>query len=149
MTKTKTGIDATRAARRRGIRWWLGLSGAAALVFFLGHPLLAADLSGTWDITCRVGPDRQIITLELVHEGSTVSGVGTVRWESTQNPVQVEVHSGTADGVDFRFFLLDASGPTSPPQVFFGNWYRDEMSGLTEGDFGSRIYRGNRRSSTY
>ena len=117
------------------------------LVFLLARPLLAADLSGTWDITCRIGSDRQIITLELVHRGSTVSGVGTVRRESTQNPVQVEVRSGIADGVDFRFFLVEASGSLSRPQLFFGSWYRDEMSGLTEGVFGSRIYRGDRRSS--
>ena len=97
----------------RRLRWILG---ACALVTFIAvRPLLAADISGTWDLSCRIGPEQQTITLELVQDGSQVSGFGILRTDDMGSPVRVAVRSGTAPAGDFLLFLVEAgrSGVTA------------------------------------
>jgi len=120
--------------------------GACALVtFFAARPLLAADISGTWDLSCRIGEDRQTITLELVQDGSQVSGMGTLRVGDMGRAVRVAVQAGIAHAGDFHFFLVEEGRSEGHPQKFSGSWYRDEMSGQTNGVFGARMFRGARR----
>ncbi len=128
------------------LRWMLGV--AAVLAFLVARPLLAADISGTWEISYQMGQGRQtIITVELVQEGSRLSGSGTMRAERVGDAVRVEVRSGTAGNNDVRFLLVGEGGSAARPQEFVGDWYRDEMSGLTEGAFGSRMFTGARSRS--
>ena len=124
------------------LRWMLGVG--AVLALLVARPLLAADISGTWEISYQMAQGRQTITLELVQEGSRVSGSGTMRADSMGDAVRVEVRSGTAGSGDFRFLLVEAGGSASRPQEFIGDWYRDEMSGRTDGAFGSRMFTGTR-----
>ena len=128
---------------RVSLRWILG--GCVLVTFFAARPLLAGDISGTWDLNCRIGEDRQIITLELVQDGSQVSGMGTLRVDDTGNGVRVAVRAGTVHNWDFHFFLVEQGGSGGRPQEFSGSWYEDEMSGITYGAFGSRIFKGGSR----
>ena len=127
------------------LRWILGVG--AVLAFLVVRPLLAADISGTWEISSQMPGGRQTITLEIVQDGSRVTGTGTMRIDGIGDAVRMEVRSGTAGGGDFRFLLVEQDGSTSRPQEFIGNWYRDEMSGRTDGAFGSRMFTGARRRS--
>lgn len=52
------------------LRWVLGV--AAVLAFLVARPLLAAEISGTWEISYQIAQGRQTITLELVQKGSRV-----------------------------------------------------------------------------
>ncbi len=124
------------------LRWMLGV--AAVLAFLVARPLLAADISGTWEISYQMAQGRQTITLELVHEGSRVSGSGTMRADSMGDALRVEVRSGTAGNSDFSFLLVEEGGSAYRPQEFIGAWYRDEMSGETEGAFGTGMFTGVR-----
>ena len=135
--------DLLRLQRHR-VRWILG--GLALAMFFSVRPILAADLSGTWDLTCRLGDDRQIISLELIHDGSRLAGSGTIRMENTGAGVPVELRVGRVRGRDFSFSLLEIGRPGARPQYFDGSWFRNEMSGLSTGAFGARVFRGDRRS---
>ena len=129
---------------RPGRMTWILVAGAV-LSILVARPLFAADLSGTWEIVYRIEQDRHTLTLEIVQEGSRVLGGGSMRGESAGGVVQVEVRSGTARGSDFRFVLVAEGGSTSRGQEFSGSWYRDEMSGQTNGAFGSRMFTGTRR----
>ena len=129
--------------RSSRLRWVLGAG--SVLVFLVTRPLLAADISGTWEISSQMARGRQTIVLELVQDGSRVSGTGTMRIDGGGEAVRVEVRSGTARGGDFRFLLVEDGGPVSRPQEFVGNWYKDEMSGRTDGAFGSRMFAGARQ----
>ncbi len=124
------------------VRWMLGVG--AVLALLVARPLLAADISGTWEISYQMAQGRQTITLELVQEGSRVSGSGTMRADSMGDAVRVEVRSGTAGNNDFRLLLAEEGGSAPRLQEFIGDWYRDEMSGRTDGAFGSRMFTGAR-----
>ena len=125
------------------LRWMLGVG--AVLALLVARPLLAADISGTWEISYQIAQGQaQTITLELVQEGSRVSGSGTMRADSMGDAVRVEVRSGTVGSADFRFLLVEEGGSASLPQEFIGGWYRDEMSGRTDGAFGTRMFTGAR-----
>jgi len=126
-------------------KWTAGV--VLVIVVVAARPLFAADLSGTWDVSCRVGPDLEVLTLEVDQRGSGISGVGTMRMSSTGEAVHVEVRSGTVRGLDFRFFVV-VDGGDARPQEFTGDWHGDEMSGLTQGDFGGRMFNGARRRSS-
>ena len=129
----------------RRLQWILGA--CAPLVTFIAvRPLLAADISGTWDLSCRIGPEQQTITLELVQDGSQVSGFGILRTDDMGSPVRVAVRSGTAQAGDFLLFLVEAGRSGGHPQEVRGRWYRDEMDGQTNGAFGARMFIGVRRS---
>ncbi len=123
------------------LRWMLGVG--AVLAFLVARPLLAADISGTWEISYQISQGSQTITLELVQEGSRVTGSGTMR-ATMGDAVRVEVRSGTAGSGAFRFLLVEEDGSASGPQEFIGDWFRDEMSGRTDGAFGSRMFTGAR-----
>ena len=127
-----------------GRKKWIFVVGAI-LSLLVARPLLAADLSGTWELAYWTDQDRQTITLEIVQEGPKVLGSGTVRGDSLGGVVQVEVRSGTAVGGDFHFVLVSEGMSVSRGQEFSGSWYRDEMSGQTNGAFGSRMFTGIRR----
>ena len=116
----------------------------AFLFLLVARPLFAADLSGTWEIAYRTEQGRQTITLEIVHGGSRVSGRGIMRGDSGASVVQVEVRTGTARDGDFRFLVVAEGGSGFRGQEFSGNWFRDEMSGQTDGVFGSWIFTGTR-----
>jgi len=126
-------------------RLWLSLGAGLVLALLVVRPLLAADLTGTWDISCWIGQDHQTITLELAQDGRSVSGAGTVWFDDSRDSVLVEVRSGTVHGVDFRLSVARVGGAALPPQEFFGSWYRNEMSGRTDGAFGRRVFSGSRR----
>lgn len=130
----------TRSGR---FKWMMGAG--VILALFVARPLFAADLSGTWEIAYWVGEDRQFVTLEVVHEGSVVLGGGTMRGGSPGSVAEVEVRSGTAGGGAFHFVLVEEGGVASHGQEFTGKWYRDEMSGQTDGAFGARMFSGARR----
>jgi hypothetical protein len=116
----------------------------AFLFLLVARPVFAADLSGTWEITYRTEQGRQTITLEIVHGGSRVSGSGIMRGDSGAAVVQVEVQTGTARDGDFRFLLVGQGESGFRGQEFTGNWFRNEMSGQTDGVFGSWIFTGTR-----
>ena len=125
------------------VRWMLGVG--AVLALLMARPLLAADISGTWEISYQMAQGRQTITLELVQAGSRVSGSGTMRADSMGDAVRVEVRSGTAGNNDVRFLLVEEGGSAPRPQEFIGDWYRDEMSGRTDGAFGTGMFTGVRQ----
>ena len=123
---------------------WLVVAGTV-LAFALARPLLAADLSGTWEVSFRSGLSSQTIRLELVQRGSTVSGMGTLRSSDTDGAIQVQVRSGTASRGAFHIVLTETGGVASRGQDFVGKWYRDEMSGRTDGMLGTHVFTGVRR----
>ena len=91
------------------LRWMLGVG--AILALLVARPLLAADISGTWEISYQIGQGQaQTITLELVQKGSRVSGSGTMRADSIGDAIRVEVRSGTAGSRDFSFRLVEEGG---------------------------------------
>jgi hypothetical protein len=128
---------------RLSLRWLLGVFAVAA--FFAARPLLAADISGSWDLSCQIGEERQGLRLELVMKGSEVTGTGTLRVDrnGTGEPVLVRA-AGTVKGWDFKVSV--EGRPGGRPQEFRGSWYKNEMSGISSGEFGSRLFTGSRRT---
>jgi hypothetical protein len=125
-------------------RWQLVLVAiVAALV--LARPSLAADFSGTWAISYRLDGETETVLLDIVQERSTVSGVGSFRVGTIGDPIAVEIRQGRANSRRFRFQLARINGPEGPAQTFFGEWYKNELSGRTDGTFGSRMIVGVRR----
>lgn len=119
---------------------------AAVLVAFLiARPLFAADLTGTWDLSYYVGLERQVITLSIEHDGGALSGEGILSPGGTSEWHHVELREGTVSGRDFRFILVRTDTDGVPSQSFSASWYHDEMSGRTDGAFGSRVFTGARR----
>jgi len=133
----------SRFTRSGRFKWMMGAG--VLLSLLVARPLFAADLSGTWEIAYWVGEDRQSVTLEIVQEGSVVLGGGTMRGGSLGSVAEVEVQLGTAGGGAFHFVLVEEGGVASRGQEFTGKWYRDEMSGQTDGAFGARMFTGTRR----
>ena len=125
------------------LRWVLGAVTLVALA--VTCPLLAADGSGNWEIGYWTGQTRQTIVLELVQQGSHLSGTGTLRVAGTDSTIHARVQGTASRSGDFRFLLVEAGGLEARSQEFFGRWYRDEMSGLTRGPFGEAIFAGVRR----
>jgi hypothetical protein len=126
-----------------GLGWMLSAGILVTLVIV--HPLLAADITGTWEVSYRVGQSQQVLIVELVQEGSGVSGIGTIQTANEENAVRVVVRSGAARAGDFRFLLTEDGGSESRSQEFVGDWYGDEMSGLTSGMLGTGMFAGTRR----
>jgi len=126
-------------------RWPLVIVAVIIAAFLLARPSLAADFSGTWAISYRVGQDTQTILLDIVQERSALSAVGSFRVGAVGDPVPVEIRQGWAGARMFRFQLAALNDPESPLQSFFGDWYKNEMSGRTDGRFGSRMFVGVRR----
>ncbi|MHB1195080.1 MAG: hypothetical protein ACYC6F_18815 [Longimicrobiales bacterium] len=125
------------------LRWVLGASALVALA--VACPLLAADVSGNWDIVYWTEQGRQPIALELVQKGSQLSGVGSLRTAGTDIVIRAEVQGGANRSGDFHFLLVEEGGSASRSQQFFGSSYKDEMSGRTSGPFGDAIFAGVRR----
>jgi len=116
------------------LRWIL--AGFVVVTLLWARPIFAADISGTWDISCWIGEEHQLITLDLLQEGSRLSGMGTLRTDETGEVVRVVVQSGTVGLRDLRFFdyrfsVVEMGRTVGSPQEFMGSWYRDEMSGRT------------------
>lgn len=126
-------------------RWGWALGITACLVVVLVRPLLAADISGTWEISCWIGQDRQVITLELIQDGRDLSGEGILRRGAAGDSARVFVRSGTVSWGDFQFMIAEGLGPAARLQGFEGDWFGNEMSGLAKGEYGSRIFHGVRR----
>jgi len=124
-------------------RWVLGAATLVALA--VACPLLAADVSGNWDVGYWTGQTRQTIVLELVQDGSRLSGTGTLRVAGTDSMIHATVQGIASRSGDFHFLLVDAGGLRLRSQEFVGSWYRHEMSGLTSGSFGEAVFSGVRR----
>jgi hypothetical protein len=142
-------MDMLPQTRRARAKW--GLAVGAVLAVAIARPLLAADLTGTWDISSRVGHDRQTITLEVVHDGATVTGAGVMRMDGAAAAARVAIRSaivGRPDGSDFRIVLVQIDSAGARPQELIGAWYRHEMSGRVEGAYGSRMFWGVRRRTS-
>lgn len=112
--------------------------------FLLARPLLAADLTGTWEISYQVGQDAETVLLSVDHDGSTLTGEGTLRL-GAGDAMPVVVRAGSIRRGDFRFQLTGARGATL--RALWGAWHEDEMSGRTDGTFGSRMFVGVRRAA--
>jgi hypothetical protein len=130
-------------AARRSRRWW-ALTIGAALAFVIVRPLLAADLTGTWQIVSWANGDRQVVRLDLAQAGRSVSGRGLMWMERAGDTVPVEVRSAAVRPPDFQLTIVPSGGRASSPQVFIGAWYRDEMSGRVEGGPVRRMFEGDR-----
>jgi hypothetical protein len=113
------------------------------LGFLVSRPLLAEEISGTWEIAVRVGEEVEIYHLELVREWFSLSGAGTMQMGAGA-PVRVQVVTGTVHQRDFRFLLVEVGGVPSGRRELFGAWHMDEMSGLAIGPFGDRRFSGTR-----
>ena len=124
------------------VRWGLG-AGVLAL-FLLAPPLLAANISGTWQVSYWYGVTVQSFTLELTQDGAQVSGTGIAHLNDGRDTVLVEVSGATVARRDFRLRIVDSTGSVFRAHEFIGGWFRDRMSGTTEGDLGSRVFRGKR-----
>jgi hypothetical protein len=130
-----------RQIRRR----WQLVFAAIIAAFLIARPTLAADFSGTWTVSYIVGEESQTVLLDVVQERSTLSGVGSLRL-GIGDPVAVQIRQGWASSRSFRFELVATNGPQGPAQSFFGDWYKNELSGRTDGMFGSRVFRGTRQT---
>ncbi len=128
--------------RRRQLAWFVGVG--VMVTLFIARPLLAADLSGRWEISSRYRDVRQTVTLDLVQHGSSVTGSGMMTFSTSDDVIPVVVRSGTARTGNFRITLSEASAAGRPPQEYSGDWYRDEMSGKTTGGFGVGMFSGVR-----
>jgi len=126
-----------------GCRW--ALTAATLMALAVACPLLAADVSGSWDISYWTAHTRQTIVLELVQDGSRLSGTATLRVADTDSMIDATVQGTASRSGDFHFLLVDADRLQSRSQEFVGSWYRNEMSGLTSGSFGEAIFAGVRR----
>jgi hypothetical protein len=114
-------------------------------LFLLASPLVAANISGTWEISYWYGVSVQTFTLELTQDGAQVSGTGTACLSDGRDTVLVEVSGETVARRDFRLRIVDSTGSVFGVHEFIGGWFRDRMSGTTEGDLGSRVFRGTRQ----
>jgi hypothetical protein len=70
--------------------------------------------------------------------------MGIIRVDDTGNGVRVSLRAGKVHSSGFHFSLVEEGGAGDRPQEFSGDWYLDEMSGITYGAFGSRIFQGAR-----
>ena len=125
------------------MRWILGASAVVALA--VACPLLAADVSGSWDVAYWTEQGRQAFAMELVQEGRHLTGRGTLRAAGKDIVIHATVQGRAGRSGDFHFIFVEEGGSASRSQEFFGSWYKDEMSGLTSGPFGDAIFAGVRR----
>ena len=131
--------------KQRPMAVWLGLGLGVFGVLLLTRPIWAADISGTWEVSYWYGDSVQSFTLEITQDGSRISGAGVARLHSGRDTVSVSVTGETFAGRDFRLRVVAISGTEVRAQDFVGGWFQDQMSGRTEGDLGTRMFRGTRR----
>lgn len=134
-------------------RRWLGSVGAKRLVWIavagillvavFSRPVLAADMSGVWELSCQVEEGPQTIHLDVVQGRGWVSG--TVSLISAAGPaVEAGVDgSATRDG-RFRLGVVAPASRTRQAAELTGRWYGDHLSGELKGAFGSCVFEGDR-----
>ncbi len=127
-----------RGAKRAGI----GAAGVLVVAVF-SRPVLAADMSGQWELSCQVENGHQPLVLDVVQSRGDVSGslsVVTAAGRSVRTAVDGRA---TRDG----HFRLGAMDPASQPRraaELTGRWYLDHVSGELKGAFGSCVFEGDR-----
>lgn len=121
---------------------WLFAAGIlVALV--LSRPVLAADVSGQWEVTCQLLQGPQPFALDVVQAGGSVSG--TAVFQTPGGEVATAAILGTATrGGDFRLGVVDRSRQPPGTAVLTGTVFRDHVSGELEGALGGCVFHGDR-----
>lgn len=126
---------------------------ALAATLGLSSPVAAQDMTGTWEITSEGRRGAQTMTLELVQDGSELTGTITMRMGGRRGGGggggggmrEIEITDGEIDGASFSFTMAIDMGGNSFSQHFSGTMDGDEISGTIEGGRGGgRPFTGKR-----
>lgn len=125
------------------------LAGALLLAVAVASPVLAQDMSGSWVITSETPRGEQTMALEVVQQGSELTGTVTMQRMGRggrggggggggagapgRGPMAVEITDGTVADGDFSFSVTLGRGDRTFRQEFTGRFEGDEMSGTLAG----------------
>lgn len=131
------------------------LAGGMLLAALVASPILAQDMSGSWEITSETPRGSQTMTLVVEQSGSELTGTLTMTRMGGPpggggggGPMEVEISDGTVSGGDFSFSVIMGRGDRTFTQEFSGQFEGDEMSGMLAGGprGGERSFTGVRDS---
>jgi len=113
----------------------LALAGTLAV---WSAPVAAQTLTGTWQITSEGRRGAQTITIELVQNGSALTGTATFtgggrRGGGGGGGQEVAVTNGTVDGSSFSFDLVLEFGGNAVTLSYSGTYEGDSMEGTRSG----------------
>jgi hypothetical protein len=127
---------------------------ATALTFVAlsAAPVAAQDLTGTWEISSETQRGPQNLTLELVQDGSALTGTVTLTMGGRRGgggggggERTMEISHGEVDGMSFSFLYTISFGERSISQSYSGTFEGDAMEGTIEGGRGGgRPFTGER-----
>ena len=115
-------------------------------------PVAAQDLTGSWEISSETQRGAQNMTLELVQDGSALTGTVTLTMGGRRGgggggggERTIEISDGAVDGMSFSFTYAISFGERSMSQSYSGVFEGDTMEGTIEGGRGGgRPFTGER-----
>lgn len=132
----------------------LTLFAATSALSLAASPLLAQTLTGTWEISAEGRRGPQTMVLELVQDGTELTGTLTMTMGGRRGggggggaggSRTVEISDGIVDGKSFGFAMTLEMGGNSMTQSYSGTFEADEMRGTIEGGRGGgREFTGSR-----
>lgn len=146
---------------KRRYRKKLIIAAGLVLAALVASPVLAQDMSGSWEITSQTPRGEQTMTLVVEQSGSELTGTVTMARmgrpgggggggdTAGRGPMEVEISDGTVSDGDFSFTLTLGRGGRSISQTFTGRFEGGEMSGMITGGprGGERPFTGVRGST--
>ena len=116
---------------------------ALTLVALSVAPVAAQDLTGSWEISSETQRGAQNMTLELVQDGSALTGTVTLTMGGRRGgggggggERTIEIADGMVDGASFSFNMTITFGDRSINQSYSGTFEGDSMEGTIEGGRG-------------
>jgi len=115
-------------------------------------PVVAQDLTGTWEIASETPRGSQTMTLMLDQDGSALTGTVTLSGGGRRGgdgggggSRTIEISDGVVDGQSFSFTMTVSFGDRSMEQAFSGTIEGDSIEGTIEGGRGGgRPFSGER-----
>lgn len=106
-------------------------------------PVAAQDLTGSWNISSETQRGAQNMTLELIQDGSALTGTVTLTMGGRRGgggagggERTIEISDGEVDGMSFSFTYTISFGERSIRQSYSGTFEDDTMEGTIEGGRG-------------
>jgi hypothetical protein len=120
----------------------------------IGAPVLAQDMTGTWELSSETPRGSRTMTLAVVQDGSELTGTLTMTrggrpgggggGRGGGQPMLIEISDGTVEGGDFSFSATIERGGNTMSLKVTGRFEGDEASGMIEGGRGGGPFTGKR-----